>query len=121
MSRSPVPGHVRAHIFLFRFGAAAGALGVIGFFLSYWQVASPALAAGDVHYEIPMLAYASIFAWFGGIALMWYSRRQLRAAVERKQAEDREAIYVDDLRPEGVSAGRPSDDTAVHAPDGRDT
>lgn len=106
MSLSHVPGHVRAHIFLFRFGAIAGALGVVGFFLSYWQVASPALAAGDVHYEIPWFAYASIFAWLGGIALMWYSRRVLRAAVARKQAEDREAMYVD---------------TAVHAPDGRDT
>jgi hypothetical protein len=75
---------------------AAAGLGVVGFFLSFWEVGSPAQAAIDVHEQVPVLAYASIFAWVVGLALMWYCRRKLDSAVNARLAEGREAMFVDD-------------------------
>lgn len=132
MSLRHVPPRVRAHLYLFWVGAVAAALGILGFFLSFSSVGSPAQAAVDVHYDIPVLAYTSIFAWVIGLALMWYSRRQLNAAVAKKLAEDREAMFVDlgalgasphDLvgaAPDESAVGALDDENAVDAPDGRE-
>lgn len=111
MSLKHVPPHVRAHLYLFWVGAVGAALGIVGFFLSFGEVGAPAQATIDVHYDVPVLAYASIGAWVVGLGLMWYSRRQLNAAVAKKLAEDREAIIVD--------LEKPADD-AVDAPEGRE-
>jgi len=91
-----VPVHVRAHIALFWVGMVAAGLGVVGFFLSYSEVGAPALAAIDVHREIPVLAYGSIAAWVVGLALMWYSRRRIDAAVSARLKESCDAIFTDD-------------------------
>jgi NhaP-type Na+/H+ or K+/H+ antiporter len=74
---------------------ALAGVGVVGFFLSFGQVASPAQAATDVHDTLPVLAYAAILLWAGGLAIMWYSRRWLDFAVRRKKREDRAAMVVD--------------------------
>lgn len=111
-----VPTHVRAHIYLFWVGAVAAALGILGFFLSFNQVGSPALAAIDVHDRIPVFAYASIGAWLVGLVFMWYSRRRLNAAVAKKLAADRGALLVD----VGSLAAAPNGQD-VQAPDGRET
>lgn len=95
MSLKHLPAHVRAHLYLFWVGAVAAALGILGFFLSFNQVGSPAQASIDVHTDIPTFAYASIAAWLVGIMFMWYSRRRLNAAVAKKQQQDREAMLVD--------------------------
>lgn len=118
MSLRSVPAHVRTHIYLFWVGLGTSGLGIVGFFLSFWQVGSPAQAAVDVHREVPVLAYASIFAWLAGLIIMWYSRRRLDAAVAAKLASDREAMFVD----MGVdsAADAPPADLPTDAPDGRD-
>jgi hypothetical protein len=48
-------------------------------------------ASIDVHAEVPVIAYASIFAWVIGLAIMWYSRRTLDVAVAKRRREVREA------------------------------
>lgn len=101
MSLSVLPPRVRAHLYLFWVGMFAAGFGVIGFFLSFWEVGSPAQAAIDVHEQVPVLAYVSIFAWVVGLAIMWYSRRKLDSAVAARLAEGREPTLVDD-----ASAGR---------------
>lgn len=111
MSLKHVPPRVRAHLYLFWVGAVGAALGILGFFLSFGEVGSPAQASIDVHYDIPVLAYASIAAWLVGLVFMWYSRRQLNAAVARKLAEDREAMFVEldtDTTPSTRLEGRES-------------
>lgn len=87
MKLDGVPGHVRMLMYLYWAGMVLAGLGVVGFFFSYSEVASPAQAAGDVHLEIPVLAYASIFAWLAGLVFMWYSRRRVDAAVKARLAE----------------------------------
>jgi hypothetical protein len=129
-------------VYLFWVGMVVAGAGVLGFFLSFWQVGSATQAAIDVHTEVPVLAYASIFAWVGGLIVMWYSRRTLDAAVRARLEENRAAMIVDlggalgtrgeagaddaadtNGAPVGVgpedSPGA-SDETAVPAPDGRD-
>jgi len=90
-----LPPRVRAHLYLFWVGMAASGLGVVGFFLSFWQVGSPAQAGIDVHETIPVLAYASIFAWVIGLIVMRYSRWWLDTAVAKRKSESREAMMVD--------------------------
>lgn len=124
MSLRQVPLHVRVHLYLFWAGAVAAALGIVGFFLSFNEVGSPAQAVYDVQYDVPELAYASIAAWVIGLLLMWYSRRRLNAAVAKRQAETRSAMLVDvdAFTTPNAEAPAPSADTdnAVDAPDGRE-
>lgn len=110
MSLKVLPPHVRAHLYLFWVGMALSGAGVIGFFVSFWQVGSSRAAALDVHTDVPVFAYASILAWVVGLAIMWYSRRKVDAAVAAKLKENREAAHVD--------LGDGADVTTV--PDGRD-
>jgi hypothetical protein len=110
VSLKVLPPRVRAHLYLFWVGMALSAAGIVGFFVSFWQVGSPKAAALDVHTDVPVFAYASIFAWGIGLAIMWYSRRKVDAAVAAKLKETREAAYVD--------LGEQNDATA--APEGRE-
>lgn len=91
MSLKVLPPRVRALVYLFWAGMAAAGAGVVGFFLSFWQVAGARQAAIDVHTDIPVFAYASIFAWVAGLLIMWYSRRRLDAALAEKLKQDNEA------------------------------
>ena len=91
MSLKQLPPRVRAHLYLFYAGMVLAGLGVVGFILSFNQVASSAQAAIDVHKDIPVVAYASIFAWAIGLGLMWYGRKTVDAAVRDKMAENRDA------------------------------
>ena len=110
MSLKLLPPHVRAHLYLFWLGMALAGLGVLGFFISFWQVGSASAATVDVHYDVPVFAYASIAAWVMGLGIMWYSRRRVDSAVAAKLKADREAMYVEF----GV------DETDESAPDGRE-
>jgi hypothetical protein len=122
-----VPSHVRTLLYLFWIGAVAAALGILGFFLSFSEVGSPAQATIDVHREIPVLAYASIAAWLLGMVLMWLTRIRLNAEVAKKQRADRDAMIVDvgalGAPPHAVAEEVPALETpesAVDAPDGRE-
>jgi hypothetical protein len=110
VSLKVLPPHVRAHLYLFWAGMALAGLGVLGFFISFWQVGSASAATVDVHYDVPVFAYASIAAWVLGLGIMWYSRRQVDRAVAAKLKADREAMYVEF----GVN------ETDESAPDGRE-
>ncbi len=105
MSLRALPTRVRAHLFGFWAGMVVAGLGIVGFFLSYGEVASPAQAAVAVHKDIPIHAYASIFAWVGGMIVMRVSRTGLDAAVKAKKRE----------------STAPSDTPTIDAPDGRET
>lgn len=87
MNLQVLPSHVRTHVYLFWTGMATAGLGIIGFFLSFTRIVSPKVAAVAVNEDIPEVAYASIFAWVIGLALMWYSRRRLDAAVAGRLAD----------------------------------
>lgn len=115
MSIRDVPPAVRFQLYVFWAGMVVAAVGVVGFFLNFWQVGSAAAASVDVHEDVPVFAYASIAAWLIGLAAMWLSRRKLDAAVAAKLAEDRAGLYVDPGR-----AGYDDDDVTTAAPDGRD-
>lgn len=105
MSLRVLPPHVRAHLYMFWAGAITAGLGIVGFFLSFGEVASPEQATIDVHYDVPVLAYASIAAWVVGLVLMWYSRRRIDAAVRAKQAENREQMFADfGVQPQAAEA-----------------
>ncbi len=108
MSLKILPARVRAHLYLFWVGMALAGAGVVGFFLSFWRVASATQAAIDVHTDIPVVAYASIGAWLIGLVIMWYSRRTLNAAVAERNRQTRESLAHTDA------------DTAAEAPDRRD-
>lgn len=95
MSLRHVPIGVRAYLYLYWAGMAVAGAGVAGFLLSFWRVGSSAAAVTDVHYDTPVVAYASIAAWVFGLGVMWLSRRKLGAAVAAKQAEDRKGLYID--------------------------
>ena len=113
MSLAAVPLRVRINLALFWVGIVVAGLGIVGFFLSFGQVASSTQAAIDVHEDIPVFAYAAIAGWIVGLFLMWYSRRNLDAAVSDRVRERREAVLAD-LDP------RPGEDEPTNAPDGRD-
>jgi len=110
VSLKVLPPHVRAHLYLFWVGMALAGAGVVGFVVSFWQVGSSRAAALDVHTDVPVLAYASIFAWVIGLAIMWYGRRKVDAAVAARLKENRETMYVD------LDDG----EDATTVPDGRD-
>lgn len=110
MSLKSLPAHVRAHLYLFWAGMTVAGIGVVGFFLSFWQVGSAMAASVDVHEDIPVFAYASIAAWVLGLGIMWYSRRQVDRAVAAKLKADRESMFVD----------LGNDGTEDTAPGGRD-
>ncbi len=95
MSQSSIPAHVRVHIVLWRAALVMGALGIVGFFLSFEQVAGPARWSAGVHRDIPWFAYGSILCWAGGLALGWYARHMLRVAVRKREAELAAAAKVD--------------------------
>ena len=95
MSLSSVPPRVRRFLYLYYAGLVLGALGLIGFVVSFGQVGSPAQAAIDVHEDVPVLAYASIVLWLLGLAAMWSGRRALNAAVREKMTQDRVEALVD--------------------------
>jgi hypothetical protein len=90
-----VPTSVRVHLYITWAGMALGALGIIGFILSYGQVGSPAQAAADLQNKIPWFAYISIFAWVGGLLLAWYGRMRLNAAVRKRTQELDDAAKVE--------------------------
>lgn len=90
-----LPPRVRRLIYLVWFGMALAGLGMLGFFLSYSQVASPEVATVDVHYDIPVLAYASILAWVVGLVVVWMSRRAINKAVKQQLESRAEAMYVE--------------------------
>lgn len=92
MSLKVLPKRVRVHLYLFYAGMVLAGLGVIGFILSYNQVASSAQAMIDVHNDVPVVAYAAIFAWAIGLGLMWYGRRTVDAAVRERTRENQEAL-----------------------------
>ncbi|MBN1192819.1 MAG: hypothetical protein JXA36_03900 [Coriobacteriia bacterium] len=96
MNLKVLPPQVRVYLYIFWVGMGIAGIGVVGFFLSFWQVGSAAQAAIDVHDNVPVFAYASILAWVVGLIVMWYGRRRLTAALAAKQKESRSAILVDD-------------------------
>jgi len=111
-----VPPVVRFQLYVFWAGMAIAGIGVVGFFLSFWRVGSSSAASADVHYDVPVLAYASIAAWVVGLAAMWWSRRRLDAAVAAKLAEDQSGLYVE------ITADEPGDEeSSATAPDGRES
>lgn len=116
MSLRHVPIDVRLYLYLFWAGMAVAGAGVVGFFLSFWRVGSSAAAMVDVHYDTPVVAYASIAAWVLGLVAMWFSRRRLDAAVAAKLEADRVGLYVD--FPDAVSG---DDGVSTDAPEGRDS
>jgi uncharacterized membrane protein len=91
---SEVPPRVRRFIYLYYAGIVIGALGLIGFVVSFGQVGSAAQAAIDVHETAPVLAYASIAAWLVGLATMWFAKRTLDAAVREKMSQNRIAALA---------------------------
>ncbi|MHB1017005.1 MAG: hypothetical protein ACYC2X_03810 [Coriobacteriia bacterium] len=116
MSIRNVPSAVRLQLYLFWTGMVIAGIGVVGFFLSFWQVGSSSAASVDVHSDVPVLAYASIAAWVLGLAAMWWSRRRLDAAVAAKLAEDAAGLYVD------IAADEPGDgETSTTASAGRES
>ncbi len=116
MSLRHVPIDVRLYLYLFWAGMAIAGAGVVGFFLSFWRVGSSAAAMVDVHYDTPVVAYASIAAWVLGLVAMWFSRRRLDAAVAAKLEADRAGLYVD--FPDAVSG---DDGVSTDVPEGRDS
>ena len=95
MSLKDLPPHVRAHVILTWVGMALAALGILGFILSFKAVAGPSRWAGSVFKDTPWGAWISIFAWVGGMALVWYGRRQVDSAVRRRKQELADAAKVD--------------------------
>lgn len=95
MNLKNVPPHVRRYMYITWMGMAVSALGVLGFILSFWQVGSPAQATVDVHTDTPWGAYISIFAWVIGLAVAWYGRRRLDAAVRERKKELAAAARVE--------------------------
>ena len=95
MNLSGVPGHVRRSLYITWTGMGLGALGLIGFILSFWQVGSPAVAAADLNAATPWGAWISIFVWVTGLAVAWSGRRQLNAAVRERKQELADAARVE--------------------------
>ncbi len=92
MISARMPLKVRMHLGLFCAGAIVAAAGVLGFFFSFNDVASPARAAIAVHTDIPTGAYLSISGWLGGLGMMWVSRRVLRDLARGREDEIRNAL-----------------------------
>lgn len=119
MSVRLLPRHVRMHVYLFWAGMAVAGLGVLGFFLSFGQVASRAQATVDVHEDIPLVAYGSIAGWAVGLAFMWYGRRAVDAAVRQRVRERREemiaALEAPERPAEGARPGEALGDTLGEA------
>lgn len=95
MSLKHLPPHVRAHVYLTWFGMGLSALGILGFFLSFNDVAGPSRWAVGVHHDIPWGAYTAIFAWVAGLVITWYGRRQVDAAARKRKQELADAARVD--------------------------
>jgi hypothetical protein len=90
-----LPPHVRAHVYLTWAGMGLSALGILGFFLSFNDVAGPSRWAVGVHHDIPWRAYAAIFAWVAGLIITWYGRKRIDAAVRARKRELADAARVD--------------------------
>lgn len=95
MSIKDVPVRVRTYMYMTWAGMGIGALGIIGFILSFSQVGSPAVAEADLSAAIPWGAYAAILAWVIGISLAWFGRRRLNAAVRERKKELAAAAMVE--------------------------
>ncbi len=95
MSLKDVPPRVRTNMYITWLGMGLGAAGILGFFLSFGAVGSPAAAVADVHRDIPWGAYISIFTWVSGLLLAWYGRRKLNAAVSKRKQELADAARVE--------------------------
>lgn len=95
MSFSELPRHVRVHMIISWVGMVFAGLGILGFILSFNDVAGPARWANDVNTDIPWFAYGCIFAWAGGIFLAWYGRHRITIAVRKRQAELASAASVE--------------------------
>ncbi|MHB1342206.1 MAG: hypothetical protein ACYCX5_10680 [Coriobacteriia bacterium] len=87
MSLKELPAHVRTHVIINWVGVALAGLGILGFILSFNDVAGPARWAENVHTDIPWIAYISIFMWAGGLGLAWYGRTRVKTAVRKRQEE----------------------------------
>jgi len=124
VSLAILPARVRTYLYVFWAGTAVAGLGVVGFVLSFWQVGSADQATIDVHYAVPVLAYASILAWITGLALMWYGRRRVDAAVAARLKENRAAAIAGlGLAVEGAAGAESTavtDESTTAAPDRRD-
>ena len=105
MSLSDAPPRIRRFIYLYYAGIAIGALGLVGFVVSFGQVGSAAQAAIDVHEDVPVLAYASIAAWLVGLGTMWFAKRTLDAAVREKMSQNRIAALVGEDQPGPAGEG----------------
>ncbi|MCE5202922.1 MAG: hypothetical protein ABFC80_01930 [Coriobacteriales bacterium] len=95
MSFRALPKNVQVHLVLWWAGMIVAGLGVLGFILSFNEVAGPSRWATDVSTDIPWFAYISIFMWAGGGLLAWYSRHRVNAAVRKRKAELADAARVD--------------------------
>jgi len=90
-----VPPRVRNYIYITWTGMGLGLLGLLGFIASFFQVGSPTVAAADLNAETPWFAYISIFVWLAGLAIAWYGRRKLDAAVRERKKELADAARVE--------------------------
>lgn len=95
MSVKLLPPHVRAHVYVTWLGMGLSGLGILGFFLSFNDVAGPERWAVGVHRDVPWGAYIAIFSWAAGLVLTWYGRRQVDAAVKKRRQELADATRVD--------------------------
>ncbi|TDB37888.1 MAG: hypothetical protein D9V44_07520 [Actinobacteria bacterium] len=95
MNLKSVPPRVRGYMYIAWTGMALGALGVLGFVLSFWQVGSVAVAEADLAAATPWFAYISIFVWLLGLGVAWYGRRKLDAAVRERKRELADAARVE--------------------------
>ncbi len=95
MSLKDVPAHVRRYMYLTWVGMILGALGVLGFILSFWQVGSPVQAATDLQTPTPWGAYFAILLWVVGMVITWIGRRKLDSAVRARKRELAAAATVE--------------------------
>ncbi len=95
MSLKNVPPRVRAYMYITWLGMGLGGLGLLGFVLSFAQVGSRAVAEADLAAATPWGAYISIFTWVAGLAIAWYGRRRLDAAVRERKKELADAARVE--------------------------
>jgi len=95
VSLKELPSHVRANVYLSWAGMAVAALGILGFLLSFNSIAGTEQIASDGQAVFPWFAYISIFAWAVGLVMTGIGRRNIRAAVRKRQQEMREAARVD--------------------------
>jgi len=85
---------MRVSIYLVWAGLVVAALGILGFILSFDQVAGRTQVANG-HRVFPWLAYISIFMWAGGSIIAWGSRTHINRTLRSRQRAVRESISID--------------------------